>query len=209
MGRFENDNELLYMIYQKDEIAINILVEKYYNLIHSTISRIIYSRDVYNSICDDFYQMGLIMINECLESFNPYLSVKFSTFFVLCLERKLRNQLRNIYRKGNSAYNMISLDAQLDDQNDYSLVDNIESRVYEYRGDYHVNHLNLKDQINVVIKDFPILDQEICRLRSEGYSYLEIAEKLACSYKKVDNTLQKFKRKLLTLLNEYDRVIKY
>lgn len=208
MQKSENDYELMYMIYQKDELAMQLLTKKYGHLIDSTISRIVYNRDVYQSVHDDFYQLGLIMLFECLENFNDQKSAKFSTFFVLCYERKLRNDLRGYYRQGMRPQDIVSFDTYVDAAGEFTLWENTESYSYELRGDYYYNYVTLQAQIADTIRDFSPIEQHICQLRQQGYAYNEIIEIVACGYKKVDNTLQKFKRKLLTLRNEYDRVIK-
>ncbi len=203
-----NDNELLYMIHQKDELALGCFITKYLKLAESVISKVVYDKRVYRSAHDDLYQTSLIVLNDCVDAFNSLKATKFSTFYVLCLERKIRTLVQDLYRKAGYGGISISLDWTIDEFGEYTLGESIESVDYQIRGDYMFNYKQLENLVNETLSNESPLEQNIFKLKLDGYSYQEIANILGCPKKKVDNCLQKLKRKLLTHIGEYDRVIK-
>lgn len=204
MTAYDNDFELLYMIQQKDQIALAIILDKYKTFIDCKIAEIIYDKRLYRQQKEDLRQIGYILLCECLDSFNIAKMVKFATFFCFCFERKVRNQLRQYYSNNGLYVNSLSLDQTVDEFGEFTLGENIESYNPDYEADSLLNYHELQKLVAKVTKDFSPLEQEICRLKQVGYSYKEIADNLPCKYKKVDNTMQKFRRAMNKALNCYN-----
>jgi len=196
MQTYENDNELLYMISQNDQLAVQMLVDKYRVIIDYKIAEVVYDRNLFRQYKEELRQIGYILLSECVKSYSVAKNTKFSTFFSFCLERKIRNQLKS-YLSHNGCYvNSLSLDQTVDEFGEFTLADNIESNYYEYQSDSLVKYNSLIEAINKVTEDFSHIEKAICKLKQEGYSYPEIVKRLKCNYKKVDNTMQKFRRVL-------------
>ena len=199
---YENDNELLYMIQQKDEIALGLLLIKYRTVIDCKIAEVVYDKRVFRQQRDDLRQLGYILLSECLECYNESRPVRFSTFFSFCFERKIRNQLRSYYSNNGLYVNSLSLDQTVDEFGEFTLGENIESVYPDYQADSSLNYHERLRQIKETIADFSPLEKSICSLKQGGYSYQEIVEKLACNYKKIDNTMQKFRKAMNQTLKE-------
>ena len=85
-----NDFELLYMIRENSSEALEIMFEKYKPLIYSRIKGF----NIKKSYVDDFYQEGLIALNDAIEKFDPNKNIVFTSFFDIVLQRRLMSALR-------------------------------------------------------------------------------------------------------------------
>ncbi|MCM1260225.1 MAG: sigma-70 family RNA polymerase sigma factor [Prevotella sp.] len=90
-----NDNELLYLVKENSEEAIEILVEKYRFCIWNKI------RDMNITIeaREDFLQEGLILLHKAIWSFVEEKNVTFYSYFHLLLTRKFIDLLRKQKRE--------------------------------------------------------------------------------------------------------------
>ena len=200
-----NDNELMYMIRQMDQVALGLLMDKYSTIIDCKIAEIVFDKRLCQSQKEDLRQIGYILLNECVDSFNANLAVKFSTFFSFCFERKLRNQLRSYYAHNGQYLNSISLDQTVDENGEFTLGENTASVYPDYQADSLINYEHILGLIKKATARFSTLERSICNLRQDGYSYKEIGEELLCNYKKIDNTMQKFRRAMTDSLAKDSR----
>lgn len=204
MKAYENDNELIYMIWQKDDLALRLLMSKYQTVIDCKIAEVIYDKRVFRQLREELRQCGYIMLHSCLENYNMAKNVKFATFFSFCFERKIRNQLRSYYNGGGRIQSMISLDQTVDEFGEFTLGENIESYYPDYQAESLLNYHELVRLVARAISDFSDQEKDICNLRQKGYGYEEIVEAVGCNYKKVDNTMQKFRKAVKENLRLYN-----
>lgn len=85
MKIIENDYYLLYLIKEKNEVAINVMIEKYRALIY----RVIMDQNIPRSYFDDFYQEGLLCLFQTIDLFDERFGKTFTRFFELLLRRRL------------------------------------------------------------------------------------------------------------------------
>lgn len=90
-----NDNELLYLIKENSEEALEILIEKYHFCILSKI------RDMNIDVAsrEDFLQEGLILLHKAIWLFVEEKNVTFYSYFHLLLTRKFIDLLRKQKRE--------------------------------------------------------------------------------------------------------------
>ena len=100
-----NDYELLDLILENDEIAYNIIVNKYKKIIYSKASSFcLYLRSYYDSSFvsyDDLIAEGFIALNRAIRSFNPFKEAIFYSYFLICLNSNFNLLLRSILAKKN------------------------------------------------------------------------------------------------------------
>ena len=204
MEKHENEYELLYMMRQKDTIAWDLFLKKFRSIIDYKISEVVYDKCLYHRQKDDLRQHGYILLSECLETYNNQKKAKFSTFFSFCFERKIRNYLRSYYGNGGINASALSLDQNVDGEGELTLGENIAGTYSDYQADSGVRYQQLVATIHKSTAKFSNLEKEICRLKQEGYSYQEIMNELQCNYKKIDNTMQKFRKSLKDQLQLQD-----
>ncbi len=85
-----NDNELLYLIEEKSEEALEILQEKYLILIKTKIKEMKIPYDKRS----DYLEEGLITLNKAVKTFDSKKSSSFYSYFTLLLNRKFIDLLR-------------------------------------------------------------------------------------------------------------------
>ena len=82
-----NDYELLYLIGERNEDALTLMIEKYQPLIASKC----YHFKIRPSERDDFIQEGNLMLLHAMKIFDPSYQKTFTRFFELILTRKFMN----------------------------------------------------------------------------------------------------------------------
>lgn len=167
-----NDNELLYLIAEKDDSALEIMFKKYTPLIRKRISE--YKMVGKNS--EDYFQEGLMMLVKSIETYCVYYNKTFNKYFDLILQRKMFQLLK---KERKYLYNV-------------SFVEDCDQLAA-----YENNHKNMTylDELNAtslskyemdVIKN-AYVDLKTCK---------EISEEMKCSIRKVYNALARAKKKL-------------
>lgn len=80
-----NDFELLYLVKEGSELALNILYEKYYYLTKKVAMKYF----PYGDKLNDLIQEGLLILNYCLKKFDDRKPILFYSYFILCLNHRL------------------------------------------------------------------------------------------------------------------------
>jgi RNA polymerase sporulation-specific sigma factor len=83
---------LLYLIEEGNEVAKDIMLKKYENLIKSKISRF----NIHYSQYEDFYQEGCLVLLEAIHKFDVKYGKSFTRFFELLLVRKFLTLLKKL-----------------------------------------------------------------------------------------------------------------
>lgn len=188
-----NDYELLYYCHQKNEESFNFLVEKYKRYIFYIINLL--KKDYYFFSYDDndLYNESLLLLYECIDTYCEDYNVKFSSYYLACLKRKLMALIRSLSSNKNRGHALaLSLDycPTNEDLDLYNVVESKELSVHE-----QVVNSYLVDQSLLIIKDkMNDLEKNILYYYLQGFSYQDIVEDLGTEFKKVDNTLQKYRR---------------
>ncbi|MGL4934513.1 MAG: sigma-70 family RNA polymerase sigma factor [Cetobacterium sp.] len=144
---------------------------------------------------DDLLQEGYIGLLKAIKYFNPSKKVNFRTFATLCI----RSQIISSIKLYNSNKHLV-LNSSISEN---IFIENIDSFVFETFHTYKFNPENIffeKEQINSLI-DFSNnylskFEQKIFMYLCMKYTYREITDILNESDKKIDNTIQRIRRKL-------------
>ena len=87
-----NDYELLYLIQEMDDEALDIMLKKYIPLIKARIKAF----RIKKSSQEDFLQEGLLVLNKAIQRFNPDSKKTFTRYFDMILQRQfIRSSGRN------------------------------------------------------------------------------------------------------------------
>lgn len=167
-----NDYELLYLISEHSESALEIMYEKYRPLIYARI------RDfkIAKSSVEDFFQEGLFVLHICINRFNDIYKKSFTRYFDICLQRKYLDLLRS---NRNYFYNTDL----------YNSLDILGEKKVEYTGVYvEAREFEKKlSKFERVIFQYKYI---------EDYSIKQMAEVLNIDCKKIYNALSRIKIKL-------------
>lgn len=94
-----NDYELLYLIQEMDDEALDIMLKKYIPLIKARIKAF----RIKKSSQEDFLQEGLLVLNKAIQRFNPDSKKTFTRYFDMILQRRFIQILR---KERNRFYNV-------------------------------------------------------------------------------------------------------
>ncbi len=174
------DEELVAVINDGSDSALQILVERYLPIIRNKASEISAS---FGIDMEDLVQESLIALYSCIKVYNPDLST-FSTFASLCIKRNLTSVCRAQLRK-----KQIPRDKILYDDNDCELLTdkNPESLLIEKEDSYY-----LTQKIKNILSDN---EYKVLLAFIEYGSYDIISQKLGISVKSVNNCMCRIRNK--------------
>lgn len=187
-----NDNELIYMIRQRNEKAFAFLVNKYQVEIRRWLRHILRTYPRYQDQ-EDFYQIALLKLHESIDDYKADQS-SFHNYYFKVLKHTTVDMIRsmNTYSRRQDKY-MVSLDMHIQEgETNYRLMDMI---VDEIPAEEDEQEEHIKENVLYTQKRLNPLEVDILSLRTLGYSYDQIAEKLNIPKKKVDNTLYKIRKR--------------
>lgn len=173
-----NDYEVMYMIRENSEDAVNLMYKKYMPFIRKIAAKYFNSVKNCGVEFDDLVQEGMIALNNAILSYKENNDVLFYTYFTICLERHFITYCRNV-NSSKSYY----LNTSVRDDLFYSLAGKEEFSIPLIACEEFTEYKN----------NFDFLDANIFELRFNGFSYKEICKLLDLSYKVVESRLVKIK----------------
>jgi RNA polymerase sporulation-specific sigma factor len=195
-----NDFELLYLIGENNEDAVNILYNKYYPVVELKAKQYLNSSINKGLDLNDLIQEGMIGLSQAIKDFKDKKDVKFSTFASLCIEREIQTAVTKADRQKHKALNdSLSLDYVFDD-NERPLLDYLVSENSTNPENYLVDLESEKEIYEKVQSSLTNFEKEVFKLKINNFSYKEIAEILNKSPKSIDNTLQRIKNKVSSII---------
>lgn len=189
-----NDNELIYMCYENNEQAENIIIDKYKNCIVSILKGYLKEYNIIGVEVADLYQEGLIGLMHAIKSFDKEKDVTFYTYANTCIRSSIISAMRQTFRMKNRILNnSFSLDKLIEDSN---------HSYYEIFKDesYDPNRVLLKEEenseiINAIKSRLSRGELVIFELKLKGLNNTEISELLNKSKKYVENTMFRINKK--------------
>jgi RNA polymerase sigma factor (sigma-70 family) len=176
-----NDYELLYLISENDDTALEIMYQKYIPLIKARIAAFRIKKYNY----EDFFQEGLFTLCRAIQTYRPDYRKTFNKYFDLILQRHFIHLLR---RDSMHFYQV-------------ELVENADlllesAPVREERAD-------LKSIIEAC--HFSPFERKVLDLRLKHYKTKEIVIALDCRIKQVYDATDRIKRKMKGVKNSLDK----
>lgn len=168
-----NDNELLYYVSRKSDIALEILIEKYIPLIKKKLK----DYKIVPRFYDEFYQECIILLYESIHNFIPQKNSSFNHYFQISLNFHIRNMLK----RNNNYFSKIQiiddeiLDTSYSSKDEYVFDNNMDRAIQKLSEDERLLYDDYKSGIKI---------SKIADRRSEKYS--ETYKKLQIIKKKLD-----------------------
>lgn len=130
-----NDNELLYLISEKDEIAFELIIKKYEPLIKNRLVN--FKINILHF--DDFYQECMIVLNNCVHKYREDKQMSFNGYLDNMIQYKIRNILQDerdyyytVVRMNESELDSFSSKQSEDEIDDYDyILSKYEKEVYD------------------------------------------------------------------------------
>ena len=154
---------------------------EYKYLVINLVNKYIKQYPFYRNDYEDFYQEGMIGLNEALEKYDYNSKASFTTFAYICIRAKMNNWFRK-----NLNTNFLELKEDIE-QNF------ISDKVLEN----DIVFMNLKDKLKEYKFNLDFDDSQIFELYINDFNSREISELLELKQKSVEYKILKIKKDLL------------
>lgn len=173
-----NDYELIYLIREHSEVALNLMLEKYVFLIYHYMSKF----HIFKTYQSDFFEEGYLAIWKAIESYNEDCGI-FFPYVSIIMKRAFMHELRMISKRDIPVKD---LDIML---NEGSIAYNKENKIdTEYY--YNKGLMMLTNDIEKQVYD---------AMYKQGLKCREISSLYNIEIKKVYNIVAKIKKNLSLL----------
>lgn len=200
-----NDYELLYYIYQKDEEALSMLIEKYKKNVQFVTRKVMEQNNYVCSTSDEFNEMvhlGLIELNQAIYNYCDDGRCSFQVFSQKCIEMCIRKYIRHRRSLANYQFaNALSLDNQIKDTEGVYHIESIRSNYSEFEGDLILKWYHQDSIYDFLRKHLKVSEFIIAEMKIEGYTHMEISQILMIQPKRVYYVYDKIKKLLMSYID--------
>lgn len=166
-----NDYELLYMIGQDVEEAMDIMLSKYQFLIR----KMIYRFHIPTSSYEDYMQEGLLMIHKAIRIYDENSTMSFTRY----VEMLIYHRYIDLMRKGEFKKEQLVADEDLD----YIT--------------YHESPYQLEERVTIAYEEFSELEKKVYELRFlQELPSKQISQKLNLPIDTVYSATERIRRKV-------------
>lgn len=144
---------------------------------------------------NDLLQEGFIGLIKAIRTFNENRNASFSTFANICI----RGQIITAIKQSNSdKYKILNLNNEPEEEIDFKIKNNLSSPENILLGKELTELLRF-----YLSNNLSFLEKQVFIYLCKEYTYIEIAKILNESPKKIDNTIQRIKKKIKQYLANY------
>lgn len=197
MGFFMDDDEYIYMCRKGNDEAWLFLFNRYRSFIYSWIDSGVTTYRYLSHSREEIFQMMAIVWHNSVESYREDFGL-FYAYAKLCVQRDLLSYLRQeTSDQARHVKHTLSLDEPIDDTSSMTYGDMLEGHYWNTNPSetYCVNETWHKIE-RVIDYQIDELERRVFDLHQQGYDYETIAQHEQLSTKKIDNILQKIKRRI-------------
>ncbi len=195
-----NDYELIYLVEEKNDYALEILFDKYQPIIHNMARMYHRSLKKYGVEFDDIYQEACLAFEKAVRYYQADNQTLFYTFVCISIRSKLANYARGMTAQKNLAFSgALSLSTPINEEGLF-VEDCIENKKSlqpedESEGAYLRNLLkNFTWELNLI-------QGQIFELKYHGFDNKEIASLMELTPKDVSNHIYRIRQRLKKFLN--------
>jgi RNA polymerase sporulation-specific sigma factor len=191
-----HDEILLQHAAQGDQQAIEILLNRYKNLVRRKASAMYMA----GADSEDVIQEGMIGLFKAIRDYRPVHGVSFAAFASYCIMAQITDAVRQASRKKHQPLNAsLSLQGliQTEDEGEARLLDLFSDQSEPDPEETLLNLEKLADLQLFIQDQLSTLERQAVLLFIQKLSYQQIADCLGCSAKKVDNALSRARQKFL------------
>src|SRR2546429_7118596 len=191
------DLQLVMRARNGDSKALDELIRRYQGFVRLKAS----SYFLAGGDSEDLIQEGLIGLYKAVRDFSPELS-SFRSFAELCVTRQIITAIKTATRFKHAPLNTyVSFShtpAGQESEADCTLGDALPGPMVDDPSICVISTEELQSLVFCLGTGLSKLESDALRLYLEGSSYEEMAARLGCDTKTIDNALQRVKRKVLT-----------
>lgn len=153
---------------------------------------------------EDLIQEGLIGLFKAVRDYRPEREASFRSFAELCVTRQIITAIKTAARNKHTPLNTyVSFsNTRAGSEQETTLADVLPDDPVTDPINQAISTEELQSLVDCLGKVLSPLESQVLAMYLEGRSYEEVAERLECNPKSVDNALQRVKRKVETHLKE-------
>ena len=197
-----SDEEIIYYIRQKDNRALEFMMNKYKRLVEKKSK----SYFLMGAGKEDLFQEGMIGLFKAIRDYNSKKEASFFSFAELCITRQMITAVKTSMRQKHMPLNgYISLNksaSTTEEEDKGELLDILPAHPRENPESVVIAketvHL-LENELSEALSSF---EKEVLQLHIEGVDYVEIGKRLEKPSKSIDNALQRIKKKVGKIIKE-------
>ena len=189
----KTDNELVVCAKKGNEEALELLLDKYKELVNMKVGKYF----IIGAEKEDIIQEGMIGLYKAVKNFETDKQNSFKSFANLCIERQLITAIKTSNRQKHIPLNSsLSLNTPAyENDEDASLIDFLNSKTVEDPLDTITKKEYYKVIGNKIDEHLSSFEKQVLTRFAAGDSYVKIAEKLDSPVKSIDNAIQRIRKK--------------
>jgi RNA polymerase sporulation-specific sigma factor len=192
------DLQLVLKARNGDDVAMDQLMRRYTGFVRLKAS----SYFLAGGDSEDLLQEGLVGLYKAVRDFRTDKETSFRSFAELCVTRQIITAIKTATRFKHAPLNTyVSFShtpAGQDSDGECSLGDALPGPAVREPSVMVVSTEELQSLVMCLGTGLSPLEADALRLYLEGSSYEDMAERLGCDTKTIDNALQRVKRKIIT-----------
>jgi RNA polymerase sporulation-specific sigma factor len=181
-----------------DDSSMDALMRRYHGFVRLKAS----SYFLAGGDGEDLIQEGLIGLYKAVRDFRPDKETSFRSFAELCVTRQIITAIKTATRFKHAPLNTyVSFShtpAGQESEGECTLGDALPGSAVNEPSVCVISTEELQSLVFCLGSGLSPLEADALRLYLEGSSYEEMAERLECDTKTIDNALQRVKRKIIT-----------
>lgn len=183
--------------------AVDYLMTKYRHLVESKARTYF----LVGADTDDVIQEGMIGLYKAIRDYRTDRLSRFRAFADLCVTRHIITAIKSATRQKHIPLNgAVSLNTfSTDAESDTSLMETIPDERVEDPAEAVTRERERAEFYRQVYQTLSSLEAAVLECYLEGRSYREMSQELRCGTKRIDNALQRVKRKIANLHGALDR----
>ncbi|MGN1344228.1 MAG: sigma-70 family RNA polymerase sigma factor [Traorella sp.] len=193
-----SDYELLYFIYQHDDEALEMLLEKYHMRVYYIV-KAVFTRNGYhptfNDELDEFIHLGNTEVQEAIYRYRDDGKCSFQSFVYACLTLRIKKEVRQKRSHTNQMMDQaFRLDECVKEKENLYFVDLVENHYREFEGDKILDPFNLIDILEYLKKELKPDEYQIAEFMFKGYRQAETSIILKITNKRVSYVCKKIRK---------------
>src|SRR6266404_2466410 len=192
------DIQLVVKARNGDSVALDALIRRYTSFVRLKAS----SYFLVGGDSDDLIQEGLIGLYKAVRDFRHDKETSFRSFAELCVTRQIITAIKTATRFKHAPLNQyVSFShtpAGQESESEVTLGDALPGPAVREPSIMVISTEELQSLVFCLGTGLSSLEADALRLYLEGSSYEDMAERLECDTKTIDNALQRVKRKIIT-----------
>lgn len=189
-----NDYEVLYMVSENSEEAMDLIFKKYTPIVENIANKYVHMAKKVGYEKEDLKQEGFLALSSALINYNQS-SALFYTYAITAIKRKMLNLIRvGMAEKYKILNESLSLDKSISDD-DNSLLSMLEDKSSLNPLDEMENE-ELRRRIKKQLYSLSIGNASIFELKMNGFKIVEIAQLLGSNARLISLKYNKMKKRI-------------